>query len=245
MAVQAKTASELRAAQEQQTREWRAGLHRSASEAFQRIGEELAEAINDAAPSALSDDPRLVMAMTPRPDLLAASLNGARFGLTQPRQSDGGTWLTRSQLEAPIDLPFTVISEAVIMLYLPRASLGWGGRSHSLWYCDAVEKNRFAWYETAFMENPFLGRWRSNSIISSSSGSQIIPFHLSTAAAAEALQPGIGVKQVAWPFEELDRADLTEFMNRWLGWFGDAAQGKLSRPTNMPERPAQGSWRKQ
>jgi hypothetical protein len=48
--------------------------------------------------------------------------------------------------------------------------------------------------------------------------------------AREALAPGITRVQLAWDFEELDRSDLSEFVNRWLGWFGLAAQGQLQRP---------------
>ena len=28
----------------------------------------------------------------------------------------------------------------------------WQGRSHSLWFCDAHEKGRFAWYVLAFRD---------------------------------------------------------------------------------------------
>jgi serine/threonine-protein kinase len=49
--------------------------------------------------------------------------------------------------------------------------------------------------------------------------------------------------QVAWPFTVVSIGDLDEFISRWAGWFADAAQGQLNRPSAMPERQPQGSWR--
>ncbi len=49
--------------------------------------------------------------------------------------------------------------------------------------------------------------------------------------------------QVAWPFTPLSVGDLDEFVNRWAGWFADAAQGQLGHPSSMSERLPQGSWR--
>jgi hypothetical protein len=44
-----------------------------------------------------------------------------------------------------------VISESVISVNNGNTGDKWG-RSHSLWFCDAHEKDRFAWYEVAFWE---------------------------------------------------------------------------------------------
>jgi serine/threonine-protein kinase len=61
---------------------------------------------------------------------------------------------------------------------------------------------------------------------------------------AKALGSGIVEWQVAWPLMPLSVGDLDEFVNRWAGWFADAAQGRLSHPSSMPERSPQGSWRR-
>jgi serine/threonine-protein kinase len=60
---------------------------------------------------------------------------------------------------------------------------------------------------------------------------------------AKALGAGINEFQVAWPFTAVGIGDLDEFINRWASWFADAAQGQLQRPSTMPERPPNGSWR--
>lgn len=61
---------------------------------------------------------------------------------------------------------------------------------------------------------------------------------------AKALWSGMAEYQVAWPFTALVTGDLDEFVDRWLGWFAAAAQGSLQRPSSMPERPAEGTWRR-
>jgi len=57
--------------------------------------------------------------------------------------------------------------------------------------------------------------------------------------AAEALSPGLGAYQLAWPFTPLVLGDLDEFIDRWVGWLADATQGRLNFPSTMPEQPAQ------
>jgi hypothetical protein len=95
-----------------------------------------------------------------------------------------------------------------------KGGVAWNGRSSSLWFCDVFDKGRFAWYEVAFMESPF-----------SSSRASVEPFAMSAAHTGDAFSPLImGAAQVATDFEQLDRSDLSEFVNQWLGWFGDAAE---------------------
>jgi len=60
---------------------------------------------------------------------------------------------------------------------------------------------------------------------------------------AKAVGTGMAEIQVAWPFTPLVVGDLDEFISRWAGWFADAAQGQLNRPSTMPERDPRGSWR--
>jgi serine/threonine-protein kinase len=70
------------------------------------------------------------------------------------------------------------------------------------------------------------------------------PFALNPGAeSAKAVWNGMAEFQVAWPFTVVSIGDLDEFISRWAGWFADAAQGQLNRPSAMPERQPQGSWR--
>jgi eukaryotic-like serine/threonine-protein kinase len=71
------------------------------------------------------------------------------------------------------------------------------------------------------------------------------PFALSPGEeAAKAVWTGMAEYQVAWPFTHLSLEELGDFIDRWAGWFADAATGKLSHPSTMPERPTQGTWRR-
>ncbi len=63
-------------------------------------------------------------------------------------------------------------------------------------------------------------------------------------ASAKALWSGMAEYQVAWPFTRLVVGELDEFVDRWLGWFAAAVQGALHRPSTMPERRPEGSWRR-
>jgi serine/threonine-protein kinase len=72
----------------------------------------------------------------------------------------------------------------------------------------------------------------------------LAPFALVPRGAAEALGGVMGSNQVAWPFTELVVGELAEFVDRWAGWFAQAAMGQLQHPTMMPERSPQGSWRR-
>ncbi len=55
-------------------------------------------------------------------------------------------------------------------------------------------------------------------------------------AAAKALWRGMSDFQIAWPFNPLTVGSLDEFIERWIGWFADAAAGRLRHPEQMPER---------
>jgi serine/threonine-protein kinase len=193
-------------------------LFTASAEIFESFSQPLLEAIEDDAPTAT------VERGAGRGEMLfVAQLSGARLGLSRPRAA--GTWSG----------PFEVVSEATIAVNLgTENALGWKGRAHSLWYCDAKEKGRFAWYETAFMASPFQAGHPS-----------VEPYSNSPGSAAEAFMGVIGTAQVAWPVQELSPDDPSEFLDRWLGWFADAAMGRLARPSTMPERSPQGSWRRQ
>lgn len=134
-------------------------------------------------------------------------------------------------------LPFEVVAYTDISVDMPKVREllgGYAGRSHSLWYCDAQQAGVFRWYETAFMRG----------IIGNSEG--VVPFALSpdNQHAKWALSQGTNhTHQVAWPFTPIDQGDEESFIERWIGWFADAAEGRLQCPRNMPEKAPWGSWR--
>jgi serine/threonine-protein kinase len=129
-------------------------------------------------------------------------------------------------------LPFTVMASTALNLSIPKNRYEYEGRSHSLWYCDAKEANRYSWFETAFMVHPLIPQRPSRN-----------PFAMTPGDAVQALGPGIGTIQLAWPFSPLLLDNLEEPIDRWANWFAEAAQGHLSHPSSMPERQPDGSWR--
>ena len=58
------------------------------------------------------------------------------------------------------------------------------------------------------------------------------------------LSRAMGTVQLAWPFTPFDQDGLEEFIEQWIGWFVDAAQGNLRSPSLMPERNPDNSWRR-
>lgn len=46
--------------------------------------------------------------------------------------------------------------------------------------------------------------------------------------------------QVAWPSTQLVPGALQDFLDRWAAWLAAAVRGRRSRPSQMPERDAQG-----
>lgn len=156
------------------------------------------------------------------------SLNGAQLAM-------GSVHMVRDQAgQARHDPPFEVIAYSHITIRIPLHRSGYEGRSHSLWYCDAQEPGVFRWYETAFMYSPLTAERRRQN-----------PFALDPGDEAYgALSTVITKFQVAWPFIAADQGDETEFMERWITWLADAAQGKLEHPRTLPERDPKGSWRR-
>ena len=129
--------------------------------------------------------------------------------------------------------PFEIVAYASIALRLSSASPDYLGRSHSLWYCDAKEPGVFRWYETAFMISPFVPQT-----------SRLKPFSMDPCEDAFLALSVVHTIQVAWPFIPFDQGEEGEFIERWIGWFADAAEGQLQSPTTMPERYPRDSWRK-
>lgn len=129
---------------------------------------------------------------------------------------------------------FDVVTHSSLSVHVPSDLYGYEGRSHSLWFCDAQQLNTYLWFETAFMINPLIPR-----------SSPQAPFALPPGnGARSAIGPGIGEFQVAWPFTALVVGELDDFFDRWSTWFADSAVGRLRHPSSMPERQADGSWRR-
>jgi eukaryotic-like serine/threonine-protein kinase len=210
-------AEQLRQASVEQERQaTRQRLHEAANTLFARAVNDLLEALQDNAST--------VAVATTGPTtggkMLAATLREARLEVDRPQPSLS----TRTA-------PFTVISESKIAITLQTSVRGYRGRSHSLWYCDPFVESEFDWYEVAFMGQAFREQ------------PDIVPFALSADKARIAFEPVMGNMQIAWPFQEIDRSDPTEFLGRWLGWFAQAAAGTLQRPMMLPERNSNRKWR--
>jgi serine/threonine-protein kinase len=205
------------AVEQAQRDENRAALFEVATQSFESITSPLVAAVEADAPLAKIDRPgeRAVI-------VFVAVLSNGRLAVSRPIQTE------------PWDGPFTVIAHAAVMVEQSQNRSGYEGRSHSLWFCDAQEEGHFAWYETAFMNGGF-----------SSTTSPVTPYNLDPRAASVALNNVMGSTQLAWPFEELDRADPSEFVDRWIGWFADAASGTLEYPPSMPEKPTADSYRRE
>ena len=188
-------------------------LYKAAQQSHKLIGEMLDELISTNASAALSLGPRRWM------------LNNAVIELAPP------TLASLPAEDVPYIPTFKVIGYSNITLTIPQDRYGYCGRSHSLWYCDAQDEGRFRWFETAFMS---LGGARS----------KYVPFALAPDSDSYlALAPVVDITQAAWPFTPIDQGDEDSFVERWLGWFADAAQNNIRRPSLMPEQDPRGSYR--
>ena len=213
--ISARQASERRSKEE-----YRAALRKAALKTLANISAELQNVIAGAAPLAEFD--------TMPPIGWRALLSKAELRLRSPQITNVKDWVPGPAT------PFDVLMYTALTLTIPANLSGYTGRSHSLWYCDAQELNRYQWFEMAFMDSPLAPRARG-----------LCPFNMDpNNEAAQALAPGIAPVQVAWPFTPLVPGDLDDFVAQWAGWFADAAQGQLRYPSSMPERPTNGSWRK-
>ena len=213
-AVEAATASSKRSEAER-----RAAIVSDATASLNRICAALKEAIVEAASLAAPDPTSKALRGNLR-------LNDAVIefdNIVATKEADWG----------PRVPAFAVLARSSLGIRIPRGRMDYGGRSHSLWFCDAQAENDFRWYETAFKISPFIAE----------RGIQD-PFALDPGAeAAGAISPGMDRFQCAWPFTAIDRGDEQDFIDRWLGWFAEAAAGKLTHPSSMPERDPSGSWR--
>ncbi len=211
-------AAAARRASEADTEEQRrADLFTAGSQSLQRMMDKVMEAIKVAAPASSGDGGR--------DDGWSIRLGPAHLRVFPP--------MPCNVQAAGQRIPFDVVACTDMELSVPPDTYGYEGRSHALWFCDAQEAGMYSWFETAFMIQPLMARQANRD-----------PFSLRPGAeAGEAIGPGVGVYQVAWPFTKLDDESVEAFIGRWAGWFADAANGHLHRPS-LPEGTTQGSWRR-
>lgn len=212
-AVARRNQKERGVSQAQSAAQQREALERDGRKALGLIGKTLLDAIVDAAPTATVSQRS--------PSDWTVSIGGASLQLV------GSAPAGKGALAA-----FDVVLYASLLITVPPND-HYAGRSHSLWFCDAKTQDSYGWFETAFMVSPLV-----------SERGFYDPFALApNDEAKQAVEPAMGTRQVAWPFTRLEPGDLDDFIDRWAGWLGAAAAGRLEHPQSMPERPAQGSWR--
>jgi eukaryotic-like serine/threonine-protein kinase len=221
---------ELAASRAQTELERRKELYAAARHSLTAIARELLGVIRRDAPS-VDVRPALPPAVG-----WTAKFKGATLSLHGPNFVARAPW---DDSRCPA---FDVITYASIRAVLPPKKprgqhRGYAGRSHSLWFCDVAIAGAYGWFETAFMLSPELRRRAFDPSTE--------PFdHDPDTRAAPGLCGGkMADCHVAWPFTPLVIGDLGEFVDRWVEWFADAIEGRLARPSHMPERPVDGTWR--
>ena len=161
-------------------------------------------------------------------------LGPARLAITKPESA-----------RASQTLPFDVVLYASIVVGNASNQQSWAGRSHSLWYCDAQVEGEYHWFETAFhaIAGPGGGVKRK---LGGDSTIWVEPYDRSPddRDAAYAVSPVVHTEQVARPFIALVGNEAEAFIERWLSWFADAADGRLAKPMMLPEGNTLSSWRR-
>ncbi len=215
VAAEIKSAKEAKASAAQTESERRDRLLQAATITLGRIRDLLRDRITEHAPQTEAQDWPL-------------TLNDARISVPSLRAAK------RSSLQYyDYDPPFDVIAFTEVNVRIPPDRSRYEGRSHSLWYCAAQEEGVYRWYETAFMISGMIPKQLRQDPSALDPGKE----------AAGALSNVSGEFQIAWPFTPIDQGEEEDFIERWMGWFGEAATGKLQHPRYMPERDPKGSWR--
>lgn len=98
------------------------------------------------------------------------------------------------------------------------------GRSSSLWYAQLPSTSGYRWYEVPYMA------------IGTSGTSDLYPFALSSIDEADlAASPVLHVYQMAARPLAVDDEDFDVFVGRWAARLAQAAEGRLRRPSRLPE----------
>jgi serine/threonine-protein kinase len=158
----------------------------------------------------------------------------SRAGINTAFRLGDGVLIVDNVQTAPIDClaafdyepTFDVVAYSAICARKPRDRHDYEGRAHSLWFCDAHEEGVYRWYELAFMVLPSIPE-----------RSTVNPFALDPQDeyAGRAFVPVMDVRQLAWQPVPFDQGDEGPFIERWLGWFAEAADGSIAHPRYMPE----------
>ena len=149
---------------------------------------------------------------------LQATLDNATLVLHRFSYTREADW----QGQAPA---FDVIAHAEVTVQAEPGSLQnqhYTGRSHSLWYCDAVAIDEFQWFEVAFTKRGvhFINQPYKHPIA-------LRP----TEDAGWALNPSAGgLWSLAQPFQAITPYETDALVDQWLELFADAVEGKLSDP---------------
>ncbi len=203
--------------------ERRKELFQYACQSFEHLRATVQTTIVDNAPLAKTEQRDEQTNLGEKITISSVTLAAARLEFAGPRIVEPERWSG----------PFEVIACASIQLLQTSTHNDYFGRSHSLWYCDALHKGQFEWFELAFMDSPF-----------SDSRQRMEPYAAQPKEISIAFEGVFGSTQLAWPLEQLDRADPQEFVDRWIGWCAEASNSKLFRPSTMPEKPIERNWRK-
>lgn len=210
-------------AREQTEYDRRQRLFAAATSSWSRISEQFHDIIRDYLSTATLN--------IRRDKHWSVTLNDATFGLSYPAP----------QSSRRPETSFDVVATATLSVLTPARALAdrqWIGRSHSLYFADAIVEGEYAWFETAFMDMPMMNRTgiRDQEPFAISDLEEVALHH--------ALGGVIGIRQIAWEFTRIDAGDCDDFLQRWLDWFASAAEGTLYRPNQMPERPVPRTWRR-
>ena len=167
--------------------------------------------------------------------MYVAGRHELRWTLNEAKLSLAPSELVKRNVRDFVDrLPFEVVAYSDITVRQPRSRYdGYIGRSHALWFCDAHDVGVLRWYETAFRRT--FGGDRG-----------LRPFSMFPVErdAVIAISPALHTHSLARPFRPIDQGAEGEFIERWIGWFADAAQGQLRYPAGMPEGDPSGSYRR-
>ena len=201
--------------------ERRKELFQDACRSFENLRATVQNTIVDNAPLAKTEQRDEQTNLGDQITISSVTLVAARLEFADPRIVEPERWSG----------PFEVIACASIELLQTSTYNDYPGRSHSLWYCDALHEGQFEWFELAFMD------WRNHQ--------RMVPYAAQAEEISRAFEGVFGTTQLAWPLEQLDRADPQEFVDRWIGWFAEASDSKLFRPSTMPEKPVEYNWREE
>ncbi|WP_194904393.1 serine/threonine-protein kinase [Catenulispora rubra] len=194
---------------------------------FEQIGNELKEAILSAVTPTSQDHSDYSWTLT----LNASSIS--MQGVSVPNRNNWRMYLRYD------DIPFDVIACGAISV-----GGGWkGGRTHSLWFCDAQEEGVYRWYETAFwhMAHFYEGAWTGRgqswpTALAPWADRQGRMFQFDPSRSSEGWH-------IVWPFTPLEVGNLSEFIERWATWLAAVSRSELKFPRHNASLAVRQNWR--